>query len=165
MRSVKGYTVNDLYHKRTIFFRVKFYLVKIKKSQLFPRPFIKGSRNIALKLGVFWKLVKRIVPRYLQQQSPILEDYFLRTDGASDNGLATGGVIRTKDGKNISNILSFYGEGSNNIAETIALVEGNFYCQSLITDNIYINCESSASDKGRNVCRLPRPPKSEEPQS
>lgn len=63
--------------------------------------------------------------------------FCLSTDGSSINGEASGGeTIRTYDGGLVSNFFSSYGKGSNNYAETRALLEGILLCIMLGVINV-----------------------------
>ncbi|KAF5179844.1 hypothetical protein FRX31_030568 [Thalictrum thalictroides] len=54
----------------------------------------------------------------------------LNTDGAASEGLAAGGgILRDKYGNHLLNFFSFYGDGSNNVAESRAILDGILTCK------------------------------------
>ncbi|KAF5176952.1 Ribonuclease h domain [Thalictrum thalictroides] len=56
---------------------------------------------------------------------------------------AGGGILRNANGQHIANFFSFYGEGTNNVAETRALLDGLDMCQDLCIDKIQIRTDST----------------------
>lgn len=53
-----------------------------------------------------------------------------------------GGVIRGKDGELIGALSTFYGVGTNNSAEFLALKEGVVLCKVLQLSPVLIECDS-----------------------
>ncbi|KAF5204671.1 hypothetical protein FRX31_005740 [Thalictrum thalictroides] len=79
---------------------------------------------------VFWK-------------RPNADSVALNIDGASQEGFAAGGsLIRNHLGQHIVNFFSFYGEGTNNMAETRALYDGLQLCEDLCIDEVEIQTDS-----------------------
>ncbi|KAF5186005.1 hypothetical protein FRX31_024408 [Thalictrum thalictroides] len=67
----------------------------------------------------------------------------LNTDGTWKDGLAAGGgVIRRGDGSHISNFFSFYGPGTNNLAESRAILDGIALCVLMGYTNIQLQTDS-----------------------
>ncbi|KAF5207701.1 hypothetical protein FRX31_002711 [Thalictrum thalictroides] len=67
----------------------------------------------------------------------------LNVDGSAQNGQAAGGgIIRNNKGQHIINFFNYYGTGTNNMAETRALLDGLALCMELGLDKIQIQTDS-----------------------
>lgn len=59
-----------------------------------------------------------------------MHSWVLNMDGASRDNLASGGgIIRLSAGDHVVNFFNFFGEGSSNLAETRALLDGLELCK------------------------------------
>ncbi|OVA12041.1 Ribonuclease H domain [Macleaya cordata] len=69
--------------------------------------------------------------------------FILYTDGASSSfGAASGGVIRNDKGFLVAAFHNFYGNGTNNLAETRALLNGLHLYHQLGITNLLVNVDS-----------------------
>lgn len=70
--------------------------------------------------------------------------YKLNIDGSvRGNGSAGGGIIRSIDGALVAAFSYYYGEGSNNLAEFLALKDGMLLCKALNLSPVLIESDSS----------------------
>ncbi|OVA13469.1 Reverse transcriptase zinc-binding domain [Macleaya cordata] len=73
-----------------------------------------------------------------------LSDFIPNTDGASvDDLVAEGGVIHSSNGSLLGAFYSFYGEGSNNVAETRAILDGIRFYDRLGFFNVLLQSDSA----------------------
>lgn len=67
----------------------------------------------------------------------------LNVDGSAKDGLISGGgIIRDEHGNLLAAFLTFYGEGTNNYVEFLALLEGLELCREMGLINLMIECDS-----------------------
>ncbi|KAF5188151.1 Ribonuclease h domain [Thalictrum thalictroides] len=82
-------------------------------------------------------------PKIIYWHSPPGNFAALNVDGACQNGMAAGGgVIRNAYGLHIANFFSFYEEGTNNLAETRALLDGLAMCEELGIELVQVQTDS-----------------------
>ncbi|OVA15187.1 Ribonuclease H domain [Macleaya cordata] len=84
--------------------------------------------------------------------------FILNTDGASSTIRAAtgGGVIRNDQGKIIAAFHSSYGQGTNNLAESRALLDGLAMCRQLDISRILVNVDSKLVVSWfQNKCQVP----------
>ncbi|OVA03243.1 ZF-HD homeobox protein [Macleaya cordata] len=88
--------------------------------------------------------VRRKAPLVLRWSRPPVGFCILNTDGASSlQRAAGGGVIRDDRGILLAAFHSFYGSGSNNLAETRALLDGILLCHQLGITNFIVRVDSN----------------------
>ncbi|KAF5202660.1 hypothetical protein FRX31_007753 [Thalictrum thalictroides] len=102
-----------------------------------------GFNSIALQLGITYINLPPSSPVIVYWSRPPTGYVVLNSDGSSIDGEAAGGgVIRNSEGGLINNYFSFYGRGSNNLAESCALLDGLQLCISLGFNSIEVQSDS-----------------------
>ncbi|KAF5184553.1 hypothetical protein FRX31_025861 [Thalictrum thalictroides] len=67
----------------------------------------------------------------------------LNTDGAACNEVAAGGgIVRDSRGTHLANFFSYYGNGTNNEAESRAILDGITLCRKLGFSDILVLTDS-----------------------
>lgn len=101
------------------------------------------QKNILGVFGISSKEACTKIGRWCQWQRPTTGYHKLNADGSARDGVITGGgVVRDEQGKFIAAFSSFYGNGTNNESEFLALKVGVELCKSLKLSNVVIECDS-----------------------
>ncbi|OVA09801.1 Ribonuclease H domain [Macleaya cordata] len=100
-------------------------------------------QNILGTCGVSLTPVHRRKSKILRWSTPPPGYFILNTDGASADLLAAGGgVIRDNRGNIVAAFYSFYGPGTNNLAESRALLDGLLLCRQIGIRRIAVRVDS-----------------------
>lgn len=91
------------------------------------------QKNILGVFGISSKEACTKIGRWCQWQRPTTGYHKLNADGSARDGVITGGgVVRDEQGKLIAAFSSFYGNGTNNESEFLALKVGVELCNHSI---------------------------------
>ncbi|KAF5183705.1 Ribonuclease h domain [Thalictrum thalictroides] len=127
----------------SIIYKIRFWIIRICDRFTPTRRSSEGFLKNIGSMGIKSKDPPIQSPKIVYWQSPTGSFVALNVDGASQNGVAAGGgVIRNSHGVHIANFFSYYEEGTNNLAETRALLDGLVLCEELGIDLVLIQTDS-----------------------
>ncbi|OVA03985.1 Ribonuclease H domain [Macleaya cordata] len=129
---------------------IAFIRFKVLKWVHFINPLMKVDKhspssvhNILGRFGVPLTPVRRKPLMVLRWSAPPPGYFLLNTDGTSAGSLAAGGgVIRDNGGNIVAAFHSFYGPGTNNLAESRALLDGLLLCRQIGVSRIAVRVDS-----------------------
>ncbi|KAF5191157.1 Ribonuclease h domain, partial [Thalictrum thalictroides] len=131
-RSARRYEENYTpLSSQSLIFKIRFWILRMGEIYITKHGSSSGFKKVALALGVSYINPPIKPPLIIYWSRPPENFICLNTDGASlDKEAAGGGLIRDVHGRHLYNFFSYYGEGSNNLAETRAFLEGLQACKS-----------------------------------
>lgn len=107
------------------------------------KPSLNNHRHIIETLRIRFQPSQTRRGRWCKWDKPSPGWFKLNIDGsAKDDESAGGGIIRDEDGVIVAAFSHFYGAGSNNMAEFIALKDGMMLCNSLNISLVLIESDS-----------------------
>ncbi|KAF5203197.1 hypothetical protein FRX31_007220 [Thalictrum thalictroides] len=129
----------------------KFFIPSTRSSDSFSQ--------VALSLGILPNDPPVKPPILVYWTRPPDNWVALNTDGAAcNNHAAGGGIVRYRRGVHLANFFTYYGNGTNNEAESRAILEGISLCKSLGYCNILILTDSNLCFKWfSKVFKIPWP--------
>lgn len=113
----EDYGKSDIDMKRMVMCMVRYWVIWISQVYSYQGSFSTSSARVVSKLGQKLSIKVSRVPRTLIWQGPLIELYYLNSDGALQGGFISGGVIKRWDGEHMSNFFSLYRKGSNTYAK------------------------------------------------
>ncbi|KAF5201191.1 hypothetical protein FRX31_009221 [Thalictrum thalictroides] len=126
-----------------IIIKVRYWLRRLCQIYTPKRRSHDSFNRMANLLGIDTKNPSLKPPILIYWLKPPFGCIALNTDGASQEGEAAGGgVMRDHEGTHISNYFCFYGKGTNNWAETRAILDGLIFCDMLGFTRIQIQTDS-----------------------
>ncbi|KAF5182656.1 hypothetical protein FRX31_027758 [Thalictrum thalictroides] len=129
-----------------IIIKVRYWLRRLCQIYIPKRRSNDGFLRMASLLSIDTKNPPLKSPILIYWPKPPIGWVALNTDGASQDGEAVGGgVMRDHEGAHLSNYFSYYGKGTNNLAETRAILDGLTYCEMLGYARIQIQTDSKMS--------------------
>ncbi|KAF5197613.1 Ribonuclease h domain [Thalictrum thalictroides] len=142
-----------------IIFRVRYWALRLSKF------FIPSTRSsdsfsqVAMSLGILHNDPPVKPPILVYWTRPPDNWVALNTDGAAcNNHAAGGGIVRDRHGVHLAIFFTYYGNGTNNEAESMAILEGISLCKSLGYCNILILTDSNLCFKWfYKVFKIPWP--------
>ncbi|KAF5174869.1 hypothetical protein FRX31_035546, partial [Thalictrum thalictroides] len=142
---------------KLIILKVRFWILKLCQIYQPKRRSSNSFNDASRHLGIDPKNPTLKPPIIVFWTKPPIGFVSLCADGAAkDEEASSGGVIRDSAGKHISNFFSFYGKGSNNMAETRAVLDGLILCNMLRYSNIVLQVDSKlALDWFNNSIQIP----------
>ncbi|KAF5201545.1 hypothetical protein FRX31_008864 [Thalictrum thalictroides] len=112
-------------HKYAVIVKVRYWMIRMAKIYTHKYQSSHSFSFMAKLLGIPIKNPPTKPPMQVFWTRPPDNWVVLNTDGAANDNMAGGGgVIRDTYGKRLVNFFAFYGEGSNNLAETRGILDG-----------------------------------------
>ncbi|KAF5195554.1 hypothetical protein FRX31_014857 [Thalictrum thalictroides] len=126
-----------------LIFKIRFWLIKLCECYTPSRRSSYKFSQVASLLGLTTKYPILKLPSIVYWTRPPDLYVALNVDGSAQTGQASGGgILRNNKAQHITNFFTFYGTGSNNMAETRALLDGLTLCLELGLDKIQIQTDS-----------------------
>ncbi|KAF5188016.1 hypothetical protein FRX31_022396 [Thalictrum thalictroides] len=126
-----------------IIFKIRFWLIRLCECYTPSRRSRDKFSQVASLLGLPTKNPRIKMPSIVYWTRPPDPFVALNVDGSAQNGQAAGGgIIRTNKGQHITNFFKYYGIGTNNMAETRALLDGLTICIELGLGKVQIQTDS-----------------------
>ncbi|KAF5190667.1 hypothetical protein FRX31_019744 [Thalictrum thalictroides] len=130
-------------HKKAIIFKVRHWAIRLSDVYSPKSQSSQAFSSMAKLLGIPDKNPPTKPPTLVFWTRPPDTWMVLNTDGAAANDHASGGgTLRDRNAIEVANFFAYYGEGSNNLAETRAILDGIILSKSLGFRKIQIQTDS-----------------------
>ncbi|KAF5200963.1 hypothetical protein FRX31_009451 [Thalictrum thalictroides] len=125
-----------------IIIKVRYWIRRLCQIYIPKKRSNDGFNRMANLLGIDTKNPPLKPPILIYWLKPPIGCIALNTDGASQDGkVVGGGVMKDLEGTHLSNYFSFYGKGTNNLAETRDILDRLTYCAMLGYTRIQIQTD------------------------